>query len=715
MMKKTESSATDQPQTGPAGVFYVTVYIQATPLTHAAGKAGVDLAVALAKACSLALANHPLAYCPGASRGRRGNRHDLGLARIAGGTTSGPLTLADVGNKTPAQLQAEWAKALERAQAGKSTAADRAPAGFIVEDLLRAGVDHATPLPRPGHPAALGVAAPTSQSWSLCLGADAGCLDNAQASAFLAELKGLLEQPDWLTAETVASPAAEPARTEKSVAATAAKPVTRQAAEPAWAIPAGGWDVQVAVIGGGPGGEDCARDLADHGVKVALINDAPLPGGECLWRGCIPSKVWRHAADLIRDRKHDADKGVLGTNRAMLDWTVLEGHRRTVQESRGEMALRADKGMKIAVHEGRARFLDDHHLEVQPRDDEAYTISFGAAVIATGAPPFVPPIPGAREGLAGGGVLTSDSIWNLAAPPRKLGIIGGGVIGVEMAQIWHDLGAQVLVLEAKERILAELEEEIGKQLHDIVSVEVDVAMGASIGMITGHPGNMMIQYSSQTGSRHQYLCDYVLMATGKRPATAGLSLEAAGVELDGDPERGAPIRVDAHCRTSVPHIYAVGDVIGGYMLAHTAAAQGRVAAENILGHAQAYDPDLDCAVTFSRPQAGFVGITAAQAKARGLEVMEAKMPMALDAKAMISLETQGLIKLVAEKDSGRVVGVHFLADHTDTLIGAAVMMVSGGMTLTQVAQAIFPHPTQTEIFGELARRLLARLRRSKRA
>jgi dihydrolipoamide dehydrogenase len=477
----------------------------------------------------------------------------------------------------------------------------------------------------------------------------------------------------------------------------------------AMGIPEGDWDVQVAVIGGGPGGEDCARDLADHGIRVALINNASLPGGECLWRGCIPSKAWRHAADILRDRRHDADKGILGTAQPVLDWNALEAHRRGIQEDRGEMALKADRGMKIRAIQGYAAFVDAHTLNIQPEDDEVQTLTFGAAVIATGAPPFVPPIPGAREGLAGGGVLTSDSIWNLPHPPRKLGIVGGGVIGVEMAQIWRDFGADILMLEARERILAEMEEEVAGTLADLLEHEINLLTGVTIAEITGHPGNMMIKYATPDGARHQYLCDYVLMATGKRPATGGLNLAAAGIELEGH-----AIRVDTAGRTSVPHIFAVGDVVGGYMLAHTAAAQGRVAAANLLGRPRAYDPDLDCAVTFSRPEAGFVGLSLAQAKARGIDAVEVKMPMALDAKAMIALETRGLIKLVADKASGRVIGAHFLADHTDTLIGAAVLMISGRMTLEQVAEAIFPHPTQTEIFGELARRLLARLRRTRR-
>jgi len=490
-------------------------------------------------------------------------------------------------------------------------------------------------------------------------------------------------------------------------------------------IPAGDWDTQVAIIGGGPGGEDCARDLSDHGIKVVMINNAPLPGGECLWRGCIPSKAWRHAADVMRDRAHDPDKGVVGTQSPSLDWATLEAHRKGILQARGELALMTDKGVKIDVRQGFASFVDAHTLKIVGPDGAESTLTFGAAVISTGAPPFVPPIPGAREEIASGGVLTSDSIWSLPAPPRRLGIIGGGVIGVEMAQIWRDFGAEVLMLEARDRILAEVEEDIAKQLTTILAGEFTIVTGAKIHEITGQPDNMRIKYSGTAvgsadlwnrrppggdsdaaGNPGEFLCDYVLMATGKRPNTTRLNLAAAGVELD-----GAAIKTDACCRTSTPHIYAVGDVIGGYMLAHTAAAQGRVAAHNLLGKPLEYHPELDCGVTFSRPQAGFVGLSVAQAKARGIDAVEAKMPMSIDAKAMITLETQGMIKLVADKASGRIIGAHFLADHTDTLIGAAVMMVTGGLTLTQVAQAIFPHPTQTEIFGELARRLLARLRR----
>jgi len=187
----------------------------------------------------------------------------------------------------------------------------------------------------------------------------------------------------------------------------------------------------------------------------------------------------------------------------------------------------------------------------------------------------------------------------------------------------------------------------------------------------------------------------------------GLGLDKVGVATD-----GPAIKVDARCRSSVAHVFAIGDVVPGYMLAHTAAQQGRVAAATILGEDMKYDQDKDCGVIFTRPEAAFVGLSVEQAKAKGIDAVEAKVPINIDAKAMINNEQHGMIKLVADKQTQRIVGVHLLADHADTLIGEAVLMVSAGMTLEQVGNAIHPHPTQTELFGELARRLASRLRRS---
>lgn len=682
--------------------FNVTVNIDTSRLTAAAKANKVSVTVAIAKACSVAMAKFPRmnwAYQPVDKLVERDN-HDFGVAVMSNDGGLVVPILHGIEMKSLDALQSDWTGLVERARVRKLAPSEYANPTFTISNMGMLGVSHFTAIPTPGIAAILAIAANGPQGTPFTITGDHRVLNGADVALYLATLKQTIEAPDaWIQGSGVGGQGTAAEAVAGAAASNAAAPVSP--------IPEGNWDFPVVVVGGGPGGEDCARDLADHGVKVMMVNNEPFPGGECLWRGCIPSKAWRAAADVIRNRAHDAEMGVDGTNTPKLNWEQVEKHRRWVQSSRGEMALKADKGMKIDVREGFGEFVDAHTLKITPVEGEPYTVSFGAAVIATGAPAFVPPIPGARENLTTGGVVTSDTIWNLAKPPKKLGIVGGGVIGVEMAQIFRDFGTEVLMLERHPRILAEIEDEIAKALIASLEKEITVVTGADIKEASGKPGKMKLRYANKEGVESTFDCDVILMATGKRPDTSKLNLDKVGVELD-----GAAIKANARCQTSAPHIYAVGDVIGGYMLAHTAATQGRVAANNLLGHASEYDQDKDCGVTFSRPQAGFVGLSVTQAKAKGIDAVEAKMPMSIDAKAMITGETEGMIKLVADKASGRIVGVHYLADHTDTLIGIGVMMVAGEMTLTQVAKAIFPHPTQTELFGELARRLLNRLRRT---
>lgn len=440
----------------------------------------------------------------------------------------------------------------------------------------------------------------------------------------------------------------------------------------------------IAILGGGPGGYVAAIRAAQMGAKTVLIEKEEL-GGVCLNVGCIPTKTLLRSAQVYQDIVQAASFGIVVDGEVKLDWQAMLSRKNKVvkQLTSGVTGLLKRNGVEVKLGYGVVR--DKNTIAI---GDE--TITAKNLIIATGSSPTILPIPGLKEALASGDAVTSTGALEYSEIPKHLIVVGGGVIGIEFAALFSSLGSEVTVLE-KFSILNGLDGDIQKQMQRILKRKgVTIYEGADIQRIEGS------KVTAQVGEKvHEFSGDSILVSLGRRPNLG--AVEALSLEL----EKGG-IKTNSKMETSIPGVYAIGDVNGKQMLAHTASAEGIAAVENILGGLATIDYDKIPACVYSFPEIAVVGLTEKEAQARGYAVQTGMFPFAANGKALAEGETDGFVKIVADKQYGEVLGVHIMGPHATDLISEAAAAVQLESTLHDLARTVHPHPTLSEAVMEAA-------------
>ena len=443
------------------------------------------------------------------------------------------------------------------------------------------------------------------------------------------------------------------------------------------------------VLGGGPGGYLAAERAARGGLSTLLIEGRAL-GGVCLNEGCIPSKTLLHTAKVYGYARHGKPYGVT-TEGSSLDT-------RTVQLRRARIVRRLVAGVGAGLKEAGVTVVEGHGV-IHGRYDGLVELRVGEAryaarhlILATGSEPIVPPIAGLDEGLASGHVLTNREILELDAVPPQLAVIGGGVIGLEMAAYYRAAGSEVTVVELLDHIAGEADRELTSALQRSFEREgMRFILGARV---TGVDEAGLVY--EKDGETARVDAERILLSVGRRPSLEGYGLESLGVHT----ERGR-IVTDQQGRTNVPGVYAVGDVNGVWMLAHAAYREAEVAVNTILGRADRMRYDGLPSVLYTQPELAFVGLTEAEADAQGLRTRTIALPMAYSGRWLAETDNQeGMVKLVFDEARRCLIGCHMLGTYASEIIVAAGMLIDIGLPVSQMKKLIFPHPTVGEILRE---------------
>jgi dihydrolipoamide dehydrogenase len=450
------------------------------------------------------------------------------------------------------------------------------------------------------------------------------------------------------------------------------------------------------VIGSGPGGYVCAIRAAQLGMKTAVIEKNATFGGTCLNVGCIPSKAMLHASELYEEAGSSfAQMGIMAGKPSM-DLPALHKYRLQNVDSNVKGVAYLFKKNKIDTFQGLGRIAAPGKVEVKAADGKTQTLETKNIVIATGSD--VARLPGID--IDEKRVVSSTGALELPAVPKKLLIVGAGIIGLELGSVWRRLGAEVTIVEFLDHILPGLDREVANQFHRMLQKQgVTFKLSSKVTAIDKAGAVLKVKVEPAAGGAVESLeADVVLVAIGRVPYTEGLGLEASGVKKD---NRGRVI-VDEHFQTNVPGIYAIGDVIAGPMLAHKGEEEGVAVAELLMGKAGHVNYDVIPNVVYTSPEIASVGKTEEELKAAGVAYSLGKFPFSANARARANLATEGFVKILADAKTDRVLGVHILGPDAETMIAEAAIAMEFGASSEDIARTCHAHPTLSEAMKEAA-------------
>ena len=496
--------------------------------------------------------------------------------------------------------------------------------------------------------------------------------------------------------------AAEAPKAEEKAAAPAAEAPKAAAAAPQAAAFGGSADADydVVVLGGGPGGYSAAFAAADEGLKVAIIERYNTLGGVCLNVGCIPSKALLHNANVIDEVRHLAANGIKYPE-PELDIDMLRTYKeKVIGKLTGGLAGMA-KARKVDVIQGEGQFVGANHIEVGVTDSPQYekatetgekkTIGFKNCIIAAGSRvmnlPFIPQDPR---------IIDSSGALELKEVPQKMLIIGGGIIGLEMGTVYSTLGTRLDVVEMMDGLMQGADRDLVKVWQKLNEYRFDnIMINTKTVAVEPKEDGIYVTVEGENAPKEPLRYDAVLVAAGRAPNGKLIGAEKAGVAVT---ERGF-IEVDKQMRTNVPHIYAIGDIVGQPMLAHKAVHEGHVAAENCAGHKAYFDARVIPGVAYTAPEVAWVGVTELSAKAQGLKITKANFPWAASGRAIANGCDQGFTKLIFDADTGLIIGGGIVGPNGGDMIGEICLAIEMGCDATDIGKTIHPHPTLGETIG----------------